>query len=134
MTNIETYQEQKTRQAEELNKFEGLFFAFSNKQLKEGLEKIGLAEGDTDKIYSLGAGGYILKEKSKEFNDMFKRHAEEKKERKQDEKYLLEALAYELNNHEYCVTYDVTEALDALGWSVDSIDPKILKKACSMAV
>ena len=80
MTNTpETYQALKKRHADELNQFEGIFFAFSNEQFKEGMQKIGLTMEDTAKIYSLGAGGYILKEKSADFNAMFKRHAEEKK-------------------------------------------------------
>ena len=61
----------KKRHQEEINTFQGLFFAFSNNQLKEGLERVGLTETDTDKIYSIGAGGYIRKDRSKAFSDMF---------------------------------------------------------------
>ena len=131
---IETYQELKTRQGKELNEFEGIFFAFSNKQFKEGIEKIGLTENDIKQIYSLGAGGFILKTRSKAFNDMFKRHAEEKKIRKQEEKFLLDSLVYELNNYEFCITGDATDALDALGYDKEEIEPKILKKAMAMSI
>lgn len=130
----ETYQALKARHSDELNKFEGIFFAFSNDQFKEGMEKIGLTVADTSKIFSLGAGGYILKNKSADFNAMFKRHAEEKRQRKQEEKFLLDALAYELRNHEYCITYDPSDALDALGLSKEDVDPKIMKQACLLAV
>jgi hypothetical protein len=34
---METYTEQKKRHSDDVNKFEGLFFAFSNEQFKEGL-------------------------------------------------------------------------------------------------
>ena len=37
---METYVDMKTRHGDEIGSFDGLFFAFSNKQLEEGLEKI----------------------------------------------------------------------------------------------
>ena len=126
---METYQELKARQAQELNDFQGIFFAFNNEQFAEGMAKIGLAADDTKAIYSLGAGGYILKTKSADWNAMFKRHAQEKKERKKEEKYLFDSLVYELQNHEYCVTHDASDALNALGYKQEDIDPVLFKKA-----
>lgn len=41
-------------------------------QFREGMEKIGLTENDTDKIVSTGAGGYVLKSKKEEFYKIFK--------------------------------------------------------------
>jgi hypothetical protein len=131
---MENYQELKARQATELNDFEGIFFAFNNEQFKEGMEKIGLSIEDTKQIFSLGAGGYIRKDRSEAFHAMFKRHADEKKESRKQEKYLFESLVYELHNHEFCITLDPADALDALGYDRDSIDPKMLKKAMAEAV
>ena len=65
------YRELKEKQAKELNEFKGIFFAFSNEQLKEGLKKVGLKENETDKICSIGAGGYLLKTVAKDFHKMF---------------------------------------------------------------
>ena len=130
---METYQELKARQAKELNNFKGIFFAYSNEQLKEGMEKVGLTMEDTKQIYSLGAGGYILKDRSKEFHAMFERHNKEKKERIKEEKFLFDSLVYELQNHEFCITGDVSEALEALGYNKKDIDSKILKKAMIIA-
>jgi len=130
---METYIELKARQRKELNNFEGIFFAFSNEQLKEGMEKIGLTIEDTKQIYSLGAGGYILKDRSKSFHAMFERHAQEKKTRRQEEKFLFDSLVYELCNHEFCVTCDPSDALNALGYNEEDVDPKILKKAMAEA-
>lgn len=132
--NLETYQALKARQADELNKFEGIFFAFSNEQFEEGMVGLGLTKADTSKIVSIGAGGFILKERVGEFAEMFKRHAKEKKQRKQDEKFLLEMLVYELRNHEYCITYDTTDALNALGLKKEDIDTKLMKQAVALAV
>ena len=129
---LETYQELKARQQKELNEFEGIFFAFSNKQFAEGMKKVDATDAKAE-IYSLGAGGYIRKDRSKAFNEMFKRHAEEKIQRKKEEKFLFDSLVYELKNHEYCITYDVNDALDALGWDIKDIDAEILKKACKLA-
>ena len=126
---MENYTDLKIRQAKELNDFEGIFFAFNNEQFKEGMEKIGLTIEDTKQISSLGAGGYIHKDRSEAFHAMFGRHAEEKKTRKQEEKFLFDSLVYELNNHEYCITLDTADTLNALGYNKEDLDPKILKKA-----
>ena len=132
---METYTEQKARQQKEVNEFKGIFFAFNNDQFMEGLSVLEITK-DAAKTYicSLGAGGYILKSRSKDFSDMFKRHEAERKERKKEEKFLYESLLYELRNHEYCITYDVNDALNALGLSKNDIDEKLLKKACEEAL
>lgn len=128
---IECYTGLKARHAEELNEFKGIFFAFNNKQFKEELGKIGLTEKDKNKIYSLSGGGFILKDRSKAFNAMFKRHDEERTQRNKEEKFLIESIVYELFNHEYCITGDIVPALDALGLEEKDIDLKILRKAIS---
>ena len=129
ITKIEGYQEMKQRHQKEVDSFNGLFFAFNNEQFKEGMEKLGLTMDDTKKIVSIGAGGYILREQLQSFKDMFSRIKEETKNRKKEEKFLLDALIYELNNHEYCITHDVTDALDALDIKKEDIEPEILRKA-----
>jgi hypothetical protein len=131
---MENYQDLKVRQQKEVNDFEGIFFAFNNKQLKEGMEKIGLTIQDTKQIYSLGAGGYIRKDRSAEFHAMLKRHAQEKNTRKQEEKFLFDSLVYELCNHEYCLTLDPSDALNALGYNKEDVDPKTLKRAMAEAI
>ena len=130
----EKYQELKNRHGEEIGGFEGLFFAFDNKQFEEGMEKVGLKVNQTGDIFSIGAGGYILKSRSQAFHDMLSRHAAELKTLLQEEKALLTALVYELQNHEYCITYDITEALESLGLEEGDIDKEILKKACKEAL
>ena len=128
-----TYCDLKQSHSKDVSNFKGIFWAFSNKQFDEGMDKIGLNPDDTAKIYSIGGGGYILKERMQDFKDMLKRHEEKRKILKTDKKLLLNALIYELNNHEYCITYDISDALNALGLKKEDIDPAILKKACSIA-
>jgi len=131
---METYQQLKQRQRVEFNAFEGLFFAFSNAQLIEGLAKYGLTVEDRGKVYSIGAGGFMLKTVAPAFHAMNARHAQELKDLKKAEKELIAAIAYELANHEYCITYDPQDALEALDIDRSTLDPAILKKAIKMAL
>jgi hypothetical protein len=68
----------KRKHQEEVNNFP-MMFAFSNKQFAEGMAKLGLTENDTDKIYSIGGGGYIRKTDSEALSEMFDRHNKEMK-------------------------------------------------------
>ena len=124
----------KAKHRDEMNGFEGIFFAFSNEQFAEGMVKIGLAADDTSKIYKLMAGGFILKDRSKAFREMLDRHEEEMKAFRKDQKNLLDALVYELKNHEYCITYDASDALSSLGLELAEVDTVLLKKACKLAL
>lgn len=76
---MKTMNELKRRHQDEVNNFEGLFFAFSDKQLREGLVRVGLETTDTGKIVSIGAGGFLRKDVRDAFFDMFDRHKEEAK-------------------------------------------------------
>ena len=119
------YLELKQKQQKEVNDFP-FGFAFSNQQFTEMMEKFGLKETDTDKIYSIGAGGYIRKSDSNAFDEMFKRHRKEiEDEIEKDKKgtgFIYSMFSYELANHEYCITYDLEPTLDALGLTLDKIN------------
>lgn len=124
---METYLEQKKRHQAEYSAFEGIFFAFSTEQLKEGIEKFGVNEDN--KMVNIGAGGFVLKSRLQALKDMLSRHDTERKELRKDTNKLIDAIAYELANHEYCITYNVEDALRALDLTVDSVPADILKKA-----
>lgn len=128
---METYQLQKARHSKEFGDIKGMFFAFSQSQLAEGLQKVGLSpEPESHKlIASIGGGGYILKTSIPEFEATLERHAKERAALRKDKKELLAALVYELDNHEYCITGDPTEALDVLGYTRETIPADILKAA-----
>lgn len=122
---MEKYHELKTRHQEEINNFP-MFFAFNNRQLFEGMEKLGLKPTDTDEVYSLGGtGGYYRKTDSKKLYGMFDRHEKELAKAMKNDSFALEAFKYELANHEYSVTLDVTPALTALGLSLSDIKKDI---------
>ena len=120
------YSELKAKHQAEVNAFP-LGFAFSEKQFDEMMANWGLTPDDTDKIYSIGGGGYVRKSDSAAMHEMFTRHQAEHEAAMQDDEYLFSMFNYELANHEYCVTYDVTDALDALGLTFDEVnsDPRL---------
>ena len=119
------YLKLKEKQQKEINDFP-FGFAFSNEQFKDMMKKFGLKEKDTDKIYSIGAGGYIRKTDSEAMHNMFKKHREEIENEIKNDKdgtgFIYEMFRYELSNHEYCVTYDIEPTLDALGLTLDEIN------------
>lgn len=115
----------KQKHQEEVNNFP-MVFAFSNEQFKEGMEKLGLTATDTDKVCSIGGGGFIRKEDSNSLSEMFSRHTNEKQEAMSNDPtgdgYILDMFDYELGNHEYSYTWDVEPTLDALGLTMDDVN------------
>ena len=121
------YLELKKKQQEEVNAFP-FGFAFNEKQFEEMMEKFGLNKDDTDKIYSIGAGGYIRKTDSDKMDEMFKRHKQELQQAIDEDKtgkgFICEMFTYELANHEYGYTRDLDETLDALGYTREEVRKK----------
>ena len=121
-----TYLELKQSHNNEVNAFP-FFFAFSNKQFEEGMAKFGLLTTDTDKIYKLGnTGGFYLRTDAERLHEMFSRHEKEMQDAidadTTGEGFILEMFDYELADHEYIVTCDVSSTLDALGLTPDDIE------------
>ena len=114
----------KNKHQKEINEFP-FGFAFSEEQFNEMMvERFGLTPEDTDKIYSIGNGGYIRKSDSDAMHEMLERHAAERevaiRENKDD--YLYHMFNYELANHEYSYTGDLTDTLDALDLTLEEIN------------
>ena len=104
-----------------------LHFAFSNKQFAEMLPEMGLTIADyKGKVFKGYGGAIYLKTDSKMIAETFKRHnAEIENARAEDTTgtgYLLDMFRYELANHEYCVTYDLTDTLGCLGLTIEQIN------------
>ena len=131
------YIELKERHQKEINDFP-FGFAFSDKQFDDMMiNKFGLTPEDTDKIYSIGGGGYIRKSDADAMHEMFDRHAKERevaiKENKDD--YLYHMFNYELANHEYCYTGDVSDTLDAIGLTREEVNAdERMRKALERAI
>ena len=137
-----TYSELKERHQAEINSFP-MMFAFSNQQFKEGMERLGLDETETDKIFKFGeSGGFYLKTDAPRLEAMFERQEKELKEAISGDVtgagFIFDMFLYELDNHEYCITGTITDALRALGISRDAVrtSPALmegLKLACRKA-
>lgn len=105
------------------------FFAFSESQFEEGLKKLNTTK---ENLVSTGYGGFIKKEDKNKYIEMFKEINKESKESLKDDGLLFDALRYELSNHEFIITYDYKDTLNALGLSYESLTENqinILEKA-----
>lgn len=110
------YKELHDRHQAEINAFP-FGFAFSKEQFnKMMVERFNLRPTDTDKIYSIGGGGYIRKEDHQAMCDMIERHAKEKKDAiaadLTGEGYIYDMFVYELANHEYMITLTSDDTLE----------------------
>ena len=133
-----TYLQQEEKHAQEVNNFP-MFFAFSKERLGEGLEKLGLKKEDIDKITSIGAGGFIKKDDVDKYIAMMQRFEAENKKRIDEDidgtGYIFEMFFYELNNHEYNYTGELTQTLDALGFTMQEVNNQVnLKNGLKLAM
>jgi len=129
-----SYLELKRKHQEEVNSFP-MAFAFSKKQFIEAMEKLGLQETDTNKVYSIGGGGMIRKTDSGRMSEMVDRQYSEMQEARKDAQFLFEMFDYELSNHEYVITYDTADTLRALGITQEEVDnDPIMRDALHKAI
>jgi len=119
---MESYLSMINRQQELVNNFKGIGFAFSNKQFTEMCLKLGIKENEAkEKLYSIGGGGYLLKSVAKDFYNIIDNNNEELENAMKDSNFAYSMFNYELNNHEYVVTYSIDSTLDALGLEYDEV-------------
>ena len=122
---MNTYQEMKDRQQKEFDAFP-IGAAFSNQQFQQMMKKWGLTVNDTDKICSIGGGCYIRKTDKEALRDLINRLNKEKQDAiaadTTGDGFIFDMFVYELANHEYCITYDLEDTLDALGLTAEQIN------------
>ena len=122
---MNTYEEMKNRQQKEFDAFP-MGAAFSNKQFEEMMQKWGLTVKDTDKICSIGGGCYIRKTDKESFCSLINRLTSEKENAiaadLTGDGFIFDMFVYELANHEYCITYDLEDTLDALSLTAEEIN------------
>lgn len=99
-----TYSEYKEKRQCEFSDLP-IFFAFNNDQFEEGMQSLGLSADDTDKIYSLGAGGYF-KKTDKPLIDAFFNKTDMLPELMQDHDFCEGAVYHEMCNHEYSINWE----------------------------
>lgn len=119
------YETLKAKHQKEFDNFP-MFFAFSDEQFKRGMEKLGLNENETNKIYSIGSGGFIRKADSKQFGELIENSAKEMQKAIDEDKdgtgFIKDMFFYELGNHEYIITYDLSDTIDALDLTMEKIE------------
>ncbi|MCI8396663.1 MAG: hypothetical protein HFJ52_03090 [Clostridia bacterium] len=102
-----------------------IHWAFGEQQFKELLQKLHLQDTkeDLQKLVNIGCGGLMLK------SDLFllKNHNETFSKEKlmfwltHNFKFAYSALRYEMNNHEYYYSYDISDTLESLGLTFEDI-------------
>ena len=102
----------KREKQQKINNFP-MMFAFSKEQLENGKIKLGVK--DNNELLSIGGGGFIRKIDKEEFNNLIIQLDNELKEKLNNDEFLFQALLYEIANHEYCYSYDLTDSLEVLG-------------------
>jgi hypothetical protein len=117
-----TYQEYKNFDKNWIDNFP-IFFAFNDEQFLEGMKKINFTKG-TDKLVSIGAGGYLKKADYPQFLENLKNGKKRLKTLLKNNTFFKEAIQYELNNHEYCITMDETDALNVFGLTREKLTEK----------
>ena len=118
------YLELHERQQAEVNAFP-MFFAFNRSQFDEGMRSLGLEPGDTGKIYSIGAGGFIRKTDGDALHEMLDRHSAEMQAAVDADEtgdgFIFDMFNYELANHEYGYTHDPEPTLECLGLTMEMV-------------
>ena len=100
------------------------FFAFSDEQFREGLQRFGLSTDPDDlkKIVRFFGGGYILKDHAGELRQaLTKNHEELHEALHSGADFAHDAFLTELYDHEYSYTGDPTDAVEALGLTMEEV-------------
>ena len=111
-----TYKEYREQREKEMNELP-IFWAFSNKQLEEEMNKRGLTLKDADKIYRFGNGGFYLRSDAPQIRDYFNK-PNRLSDLMKDYDFALDAILYEMNNHEYAINWQAD-------WDVCSVFGKV---------
>ena len=118
------YLKLKQKRDEEFNNFP-MVFAFNDKQFEEGMKKLGLEPSDTDKVYKGFSGGFYRKTDAEALTEMLLRFDREMKEAIENDKtgegYIFDMFSYELANHEYTYTMEITSTLEAVGLTLEEV-------------
>ena len=106
-------------------------FAFSQAGFNEELEKRNLKK---DELVSIGAGGFLKRDKVEEYKKVLKEVNNIWEEIKDNDELLKDAFMYELANHEFIITYDVSDTLEVFGLTIEEVQKderisRLLKEA-----
>lgn len=128
----ETYKQMKERHQEEFNQFP-MFAAFNKEQFETGLKKLDLKT--KEEAYHFAGGVFIRKSDVSKLRELFDKQLNEfYLAMETSDKFAINAFEYELGNHEYVITQDLTDTIHALRYSTEHIESdkrlsKLLVKA-----
>lgn len=118
---FKTYEDLRQTQQREMDDFP-LGVAFGNDQFEKMMNNWGFDPNkDIDKIISIGSGCFIRKKDKQAFLDMMDRHSKERALFKLDDDNLIDMLRYELANHEYIISHDPEDTLEACGYTMNNL-------------
>lgn len=120
-----SYKQYKENRQKDFNKLP-IYWAFGEQQFKELLQKLNLKDTPQDlkKLVNIGCGGLMLKSDL----PLLKNHNQTYSSDTlifwltHNFKFAYDALFYEMNNHEYYYTYEITDTLQSLGLSFEDIE------------
>lgn len=112
------------------------FFAFNESQFKEGLKKLNCKKDDITRINGVF---FIRKIDVNNVKELLTRQTKELNTAIKNDKtglgFIKDMFLYELDNHEYMYTYDLTDTLNSLGFSKDDIlNDKSLHNGLTVAI
>ena len=125
---MNTYEEMKDRQQKLVNALP-LAFAFTDKQYKAKLQEWNITEEEAraGAIVGIGGGGFIRSQDAQKVADTFDSIRDEIRDAiaadQTGDGFIYQMFLYELQNHEFIITQDAAETLEAL-----EITEKDLKK------
>lgn len=115
---MESYKEMFERHSKEFEQLP-IFFAYTKEKFERELEKRGVTEKD---IYRAGTGAFYLKSDAELIQKTIECFDDEFKKAMQDDDFLYSAFYYELANHEFFITGDPIDALDALCLKIEDVE------------
>lgn len=115
--------ELENRRSANIKKY-GVFFAFSNSQLEEGMKENPIPEGE--KYTRLFGGTYCASSKAKEFLSAMSADLDWFKEAINNG-HREEYISYQLSNHEAYYTGDWTDAFERLASEIDATEDEVAK-------
>ncbi|SHI61086.1 hypothetical protein SAMN02745671_01139 [Anaerovibrio lipolyticus DSM 3074] len=119
MAEKETYKQMKDRHRKEISEFP-CFFAFTQKQFEKGMKELGVENKDELRG---GFCGMVYRASDEDrLVAMLTGHAKEVKDGYKDDDFLYSAFRYEMENHEFCITHEPEDTLDALGLSRSEVE------------
>ena len=90
------------------------------------MQSFGLTLDDVGLITGIGAGGYMRKTDVKQFKATMARFNKELADAidadTTGEGFIFDMFKHELGNHEYCITHDHTDAIEAVGLDQSDIE------------